>query len=373
MMRFVLMAVILLVGLSGCMQQKKIKKSGRVVKIGVLAPQSRENRKYGIQSLMGINFANKEQRFLDNGDEIVLEVIDTNSSQEGTKSAFKALLDKNVTAVISFVGSQNTIGLKDILKKSHTPFLATLATNNEISRLSDDVVQVCMNNKDEALVAAHFIKDEKFVNRVGLIYDQDNAYSRALAEEFALYYKKIRGDIAFYIDISKEGSLQELQEQDFSKVKMIFGTAGVKGSIKALKILKAKKSVEFLASDGLLSSAKESMKSDLNLLNGIYIVEHYASDIKKSRAYRKLQKILKKEELEGSSYAFLAYDSYQLLRYVLNNCQKYDKECMRALFHNSDVIRGIAGNFSMIEGRAQREIYIDEIENLRLKKVIISY
>jgi len=373
MIRLLLIALVLLGSLSGCKKEKEIKKSGKVVKIGVLAPLSQENSRYGIQSLAGVRFANKEHRFLKNGDEVVFEIIDTNSSKEGTQRAFKRLVDKNVTAIISFAGSDNTLGLKENLSKSHIPVIASLATNNQISRLSQNIVQVCMSNKDESLVAAHFVKDEKFIKRVGVVYNANNAYSKALAKEFTHYYKKLYGEVAFSLDLSKKGALEALGEEDLSQIKMIFYTAGVKDSIAVLKILKSKANATMLASDGLLSSAKENIKDDVNLLNGIYIVEHYASDVKGSSTYKRLQRVLKKDAIEDSSYAFLAYDSYELLYDVLNSCPSDKEQCMRALLHNSDVVRGIASNFSMIDGAVQREIYIDKVENLRLKKVIITY
>ena len=357
---------------TACEEKKKIIPSGKIVKVGILAPLSRENRKYGYQSLFGIEFANREKRYLSNGDEIRFEIVDTKSSPKGTQKALKKLLDNNVTAIISLIGSGNMLSLKEALVRLETPMLVPFATNDEIPALSKFLAQICMSNQREALVAAHYIKDEKFINRVGVLYNSNNPYSYALAKQFQNYFKGIRGEEAFVIDFYKQNALQKLAKVDLLNVGMIFSTLRANESARALKILH-KKNVNILLSDGTLSAAKENAKNDLDLFNGAYIIEHYASDMKGSRDYKKLQKILKKEGLQDSSYAFLAYDAYQLLYYALQNCPKYEQQCINALFQNSDIIKGIAGNFSMENGKVKRKIYVDKIKNLHLKREIVTY
>jgi len=372
MKKIYLLLLLLIFSLSGCLEEKKIKPSGKSIKIGLLAPLSRINRKYGYQSLIGIEFANRQNRYLKNGDEIVFEIADTKSSPEGTKEALAYLIDKNVTAIISFVGSGNTLAIKKSLQKSTTPMIVTLATNDEIVSINDSIAQICMSNQREALVAAHFIKDEKFINSVGIVYDKTNVYSNSLAMQFQEYYKGIHGKDTFVLDFSQKNAIEQLKKENLKDVKMIFSTLRAQESAHVLKVLKPKH-VKVLLSDGSISSAKESAKNDLDYFNGAYIIEHYASNMKGNKDYKKLQKLLKKEELIDSSYAFLAYDAYQLLLYALENCPKQEQKCINALFQNSDVIEGIAGNFSMENGKVKRKIYIDKIENLRLKKEIVTY
>jgi len=371
-MKQLLLMCLLLFSFFGCTQQKRVHLSGKVVKIGVLAPLSRENKRYGYQSLLGLEFANKHKTVLANGDEIVLEIVDTNSSSQGTQKALQSLLDKNVTAIISFVGSGNMLALKNMLHKTDTPMIVTLATNDEITTLNDSISQICMSNQREALVAAHYIKDEKFINNVGILYYKENPYSFALTRQFRDYYTKIHGKELFCLDFSRRNALQKLQSKDLKNVKMIFSVLNAKESVKVLKILQ-NSDTKLLFSDGALSSAKEMLKDDLHYFEGSYIIEHYAHDMRGTKDYKSLQCFLSNKNLQDSSYAFLAYDAYALLYYTLQNCSGYKRECINALFQNSDIIEGIAGNFSMENAKAKRKIYIDKIENLRLKREIVTY
>jgi len=372
MKSFILLLIIAILFLTACQKKEKITPSGKVLKIGLLAPLSRINRKYGYQSLFGIEFANSEKKYLTNGDKIEFHIVDTKSSIEGTQRALQQLLDQNVTAIISFVGSANMLSLKKQFKDIKIPIIVTLATNDEIPLLSDSISQICMSNRHEALVAAHYIKDEKFINSVGLLYDSENPYSYSLSTQFSKYYKSIRGKNTFVLDFSNKNALKKLQNIDFKDIGMVFSILRAKESAKALRILNIK-GIKVLLSDGTLSSAKVNVKKGLNLFNGAYIIEHYASNMNGNREYKKLQKILQKEGFEDSSYAFLAYDAYSLLVYALENCFQYEQKCINALFHNSDVIEGIAGNFTMENGKVKRKVYIDKIENLRLKQEIVTY
>ena len=363
---------LLVVLLVGCREEKKIAFSGKSITVGILAPLSGKNKRYGDQSLLGFEFANRHKQMLVNGDKIVLEIVDTKSTPEGTKEALEELIDKNVTAMISFVGSGNMLSIKESLQKIDIPMLVTLATNDEITKLNESISQVCMSNKREALVAAHYIKDEKFINSVGILYYKKNPYSLALATQFRDYYRQIHGKDLFFLDFSRRNALQQLQSKDLKDIKMIFSVLDAKKSVKVLKFLQAK-GIKLLFSDGALSSAKETLKKDAHYFNGSYIIEHYASNMRGTKDYKKLQKFLERENLKDSSYAFLAYDGYALLYYALSNCPEYEKECINALFQNSDIIEGIAGNFSMENSQAKRKIYIDKIESLRLKREIVTY
>jgi len=372
MTRFTLLVLLFFILFQACSQEKKIHPSGEEITIGILAPLSRVHRKYGYQSLLGWEFANREKNYLSNGDKIVFEVVDTQSSAKGTKEAFERLLDKNVTAIVSFVGSGNMLALKEMLRKTKIPMIATLATNDEISKLNDSISQICMSNQRQALVAAHYIKDEKFINSVGILYYSESPYSRALAIQFQNYYKGIHGKEAFFIDFSQKDAFRHLSPENLKDVEMIFSVLSSKDTLKVLKKLK-KSSIKLLLSDGTFSSAKESVKDELFYFNDAYIIEHYASNMSGNRDYKKIQKLLKERGLEDSSYAFLAYDAYQLLYYTLQNCPKHEQKCINALFQNSDIIEGIAGNFNMENAKVKRNIYIDRIEDTQLKKEIVTY
>ncbi len=358
--------VFMLVFLSGCSDEKKIRPSGKKINITILTSFSKMDKKYGSQSLLGIEKANDLKRYLSNGDEIVLHVEDIKSLNSSDI--------KNSKILITSAGSNKLINLKAKLQKIHIPIIATSATNNEITSLSDNMIQICMSNNTEALVAAHFAKDEKFIDNVGIVYKKTNRYSLQLAENFKNIYTKLGGHVKFFDDISDNRGFMKFKHKDKKDIKLLFSVVNAKQNIKIINLIKKQnKKIIILSTDDLLADALKNEKSNIKLFNGIFVIEHYAHKNYKKKNRRELASYLKKHNSGESSYSFLAYDAYQLLYNVLNNCVYYDNQCINTNLKNSGTIAGIAGNFSIINSKAKRAVYIDKIEDAKLIKEIVIY
>jgi len=366
--------LLILILFTSCVKDKKISPSGKVVKIGVLAPLSGDDKRFGKQSLFGIKSANEHKQYLNNGDEIVFEIIDTKTNYIYAKKALESLKNKNIKAVLSFEGSDSMISLSKKLKNFKIPMLVSIATNNEITKLNSYITQVCMSNDSEAIVASHYLKDEKLIHNVGVLYDSTNRYSTQLSKGFIEYFEKLTGTIVFEIDISSNGGLDEFKNVDKKNVEMIFNALDARLSYDILKILKKQNdSIEILGTDGLFSDILEYYKDDVSFFDGISVIEHYTNEEDVSEKAEKLKQYLNKYNLKESSFAFLAYDSYELLYYALNTCEDYKPECINTMLQNSDVIEGIHGNFNIIDAKSKREIYVNKIQNEKLVKEIVTY
>ena len=359
---FILFSLLFL--LLGCEESVKITPSSKIITIGVLAPLSGTHKNLGIQGVIGVKSALKMSRYLDNGDEIVLKIVDTKSTQDDSKKALEILVDAEVVAILSFMGSGRTLALKDDLNAAKIPTIATLATDNNIVSLNGYISQICMDNDTQVIVASHYIRDDELIQNVGIVYSSDSQYYSLLANNFKEYFVKIGGKVNFLIDVSSQKGLDEFNNIKSSSVNMLFSSTKSEITPKIVNIIKERRfGFKVLGVNGSLSSEQD----------GFYVLEHYADDVLKSKKRKKLETILKKEKLKNNGYAFLSYDAYELLQYALNNCKKYSGACINSLLKNSDIIEGVSGNFSMIDSRAKREIYIDKIENGRLKKEVVVY
>lgn len=374
MIKTIFIFIAFIVFFTGCNQEKNIQKSSKIVKIGVIAPLSGKDKELGYQSLHGIQAAQKMQRYLNNGDEIVFEIVDTKSDLNSSKEAILSLLKKDIKAIISFMPSDSTVYTKELINKSKIPLVATIASDNLITSENGYISQVCMDNKNKIIVAAHFIRDEKLIENIGVVYDGDSYYSSSLATEFRDYMLTLEGNIDFFIDVSSADGIFKLENLKQNDTKMVFNVSNYLHSSKILDIFK-KKNLKFkvVSTDGILSSAKKIIPKKIDLFEGLYLVEHYAEDVKKTPNKKRLESILKKDLNKDNSYAFLAYDGYQLLKYALNNCTDYDAKCINYIMKNSDTVDGSAGNFSMINSKVQRKIYVDVVKNSKLYKEVVIF
>jgi len=374
MIKNIILVFSLILLLSACSDKQEHHVSGKSIKVGVLVPMTGENKRFSQQSVLGLQAAQKMKKYLNNGDEIVFEIRDTKSTQEGTQKAFKELQAKDVKVIMALLGSDNVLAIKEQVSKSEIPTIVTIATSSFLTSADGFISQVCMNNSTQSIVASHYIRDEKFYQNVGVVYDKNSHYSTSLAKEFRDDFIKIGGKIIFFLDVSDTKGIQEFNNISHSGIEMIFNTTNSILTMKLLKILKKKKSkIELLGSDGLLSNAIHDSKNDLHLLNGVYVLDHYAHDVHKGRKQKKFQNSIGDEKYKHSSYAFLSYDGYQLLTYAFEKCPQYSKECINKHIKNSDVIKGISGNFSMQNYQSKRNIYVDKIEKASLKKEVVIY
>ncbi len=130
---------------------------------------------------------------------------------------------------------------------------------------------------------------------------------------------------------------------------------------------------KLLGTDGLLSSALDMDEKSLELFENHYVLDHYTHSQKRSDKQKNLEKLLDKSGYKNSSYAFLAYDAYQLLLYALNNCPEQDSICINSLLQNSDIVQGISENFSILNSKAKRGVYINKIKDAMLEKEVVVF
>ncbi len=363
MMKIITLTFSLLFAFVGCEKSVEITPSSKTVKVGVLAPLSGSHKTLGVPGLIGMKAAMKMGKYIQNGDEIVLKIVDTKSTLEGSKKALKELKDAEVVAIFSFMGSGRTLALRNEFKKAKIPIIATLSTDNDVVSSDGYVSQVCMDNQTQVIVASHYVRDDRLVENMGVIYSADSQYYSLLAREFKEYFTKIGGKVDFFIDVSVPSGLAEFKNLKNGDTRMLVSSIKSEIAPQILKIIKKRKfNFKVLGANGSLSDTR-----------GFYLIEHYADDVVKSANREKLESILKKKELKNKGYAFLSYDGYQLLKYALENCEDYSSECINPIIKNSDVIQGVSGNFSMIDAKANREIYINRIEKSGLMKEVVIY
>jgi len=370
-------SLLLLVGLlffTSCENTHAIIKNGKTIQIGVLVPLSGKNKRFSKQSLAGLNAARDMQTYLKDGTEIQFIILDTKSDLSESRKVFYTLKKQKVKAIISLMGSDMMLAMHSVFQENKIPVIVTLATDNKIVNLSDTISQVCFTNKTQALVAAHYLRDEKLLSNAAIIYDRANHYSYALAKEFKKYYQSIGGRVDFYLSINTPKELNKFKNQKNITSDALYITTNVNTTLDIIKMMKKESPrLKYISGDGLLSSAKALDKVDASILNGVYVTEHYASNGKKDKKIKDLEKILHKEGYDESSYAFLAYDGYLLLYSALGQCKNLKTQCINNALKNSEIIHGSSGNFNIRQGEAQRRVFVDKIQDMKLYKEIVTY
>ena len=236
-----------------CDSKREIVSSGKKVTIGVLAPLTGVHQRFGVQGLAGLTASQKMQRHLKNGDEILFKVIDTQSTKKGSKKAFYELVDLNVSVIISFMGSTETLYIREDIQRVKKPIIATLATDDNLTSINGYIAQVCMDNNTQVIVASHYIRDEKLMESVGIVYNSNIGYFTSIAQDFEKYFTQLGGKVKFMIDISDMEGVNEFNSIKNSSIEMLFNSTDPTLTMQVAKIYRDKKfSFGVLGVNGLL-------------------------------------------------------------------------------------------------------------------------
>jgi len=128
--------------------------------------------------------------------------------------------------------------------------------------------------------------------------------------------------------------------------------------------------MDILGHDSLLNPFKIKFPDDLDILEGVFVVDNYADELVITPHAKKIRDRIRSEDLQIASYDALVYDALSLLRQGLDACGSSDAECVNTLIRNTASFEGVADELSMSEGKVYRQVYVNEIkEGKMLMKV----
>ena len=188
---FVLLGVCL--SLPGCERETVHRQSGKIVKIGVIAPFSGPEKEWGENGILGVKTALEIKPYLLNGDkpELILE-DDKNNPELTVKALHKLATQDQVSAILIFSDSEAVLAVVEEAEEYKIPILALIATHPEISS-GEWLSQFSFDDTLQGTIAALFVIDELLVEHVGVVANEDNPHSVFLVDEFSRRFKEAGG------------------------------------------------------------------------------------------------------------------------------------------------------------------------------------
>jgi len=273
-------------------------------------------------------------------------------------------------------GSNIQLSIAKLTQRVKLPTLSAIATHDNFVKMSSYMTRLSMSNTVEAQICASYIRDEMLVNRVGVIYSENNSYSKSIAEQFKDSFGSISGEVVEMISIEKLGkSIQDYQNLlDSLELDLIFFTTDAKTSYHFLKgFYKLKTNVKLFATDGILSDMQKNHPEEHDILDGVLLIDHYSHDMYKNEQAEEFERYFKNHQLVISSFAGLGYESYKLMYASLEGCPDYSRECVNDSLRNSEVLEGIVSVIQTVDGAMQRPIYINKIRNNKMHRIVKVY
>ena len=154
------------------------------------------------------------------GKKVRVIVEDDQSKPEEAATAVTKLINQNhVVAMLGEVSSSRSLAAAPICQANGVPMISPSSTNPRVTQVGDMVFRVCFLDPFQGYVVAKFARDYLHDDRVAILYDQGQAYSKGLAQNFSKAFRALGGHITTrqaYTggDVDLSAQLQAIRDSD---------------------------------------------------------------------------------------------------------------------------------------------------------------
>jgi branched-chain amino acid transport system substrate-binding protein len=106
------------------------------------------------------------------------------TADSAIRVAYKLIQQDQVLAVVGPCGSGRAIPAGEINNENRTPMISPWATNPEVTKNRPYVFRACILDPVQAPAAVHFAISQFNVSKTAILYNEDDSYSKSLAELF---------------------------------------------------------------------------------------------------------------------------------------------------------------------------------------------
>jgi branched-chain amino acid transport system substrate-binding protein len=376
----ILLCAILILS-SGCQNREAtVSPSGKVVKIGVIAPMSGPDQKSGENALAGIQTSLQLQPFLHNGDKIELVVEDSQGTPEQILSSLEKLRgEEDVSGVLLMAKSDAVLPLVPVADQYKIPILALIATHPDITRKNHFISQLSFDDIFQGTVAALYVRDEMLIDRVAVFYDPGNSHYLFLENEFVRKYASAGGKIVERIPVNSEtGDIRKIMERlRENHVQLLYLAVPPE---QVINISRSASEIGWtpkkMGSDGMLAAIVLQHKEAIKLVNGMMATDIFSNLPPKTKYGEKIFSLYHKLfSVPGTSYTVLGSEGMSVLTHAIDRCSnKYDRLCVNRMLRYTKGFEVFSGRLTIREdGKAERPVFVNHIAGQEMKFLVKVY
>ena len=185
-----LVAVMLLACLAGCGKTETPAETPAadgsvVIKIGGIGPLTGAVATYGVATQRGAQIAVDEINAMeDKAFAIEFDFQDDTGVAETAVSAYNTLKDWGVDVIYGTTTTGPCITIASETNADRIFQLTPSASSPDVTAGKDNVFQMCFTDPNQGVTAANYVKDTGLATKVGVIYNNGDAYSTGIAQGF---------------------------------------------------------------------------------------------------------------------------------------------------------------------------------------------
>jgi len=168
------------------------------IKIGHFGSMTGKEATFGQSTDNGIRLALEEINKQGGFKGRPLDVItydDKGESKEAGTAVTRLVTNDKVTAVLGEVASSLSLAGGQVCEQHGVPMISPSSTNPRVTAGKKMVFRVCFTDPVQAAALAAFVRENLKLTKAAILFDQTQAYSKGLRDDFTKAFKKMGGEI----------------------------------------------------------------------------------------------------------------------------------------------------------------------------------
>lgn len=349
------LVLLLALGLGGCDQGGA---SQNTIRVGEYGSLTGSEATFGQSTHKGILLAVEEQNAAGGVKGKKIELIhydDQGKGDEVDRAVTRLITQDKVAALLGEVASSLSIAGGQVAQKYGVPMISPSSTNARVTQIGDMVYRVCFIDAFQGYVVAKFATENLKARKIAILYDQTQAYSKGLKEDFKNAFTKLGGTITTeqaYSGGDQDFSAQLTTIRD-TQPDAIFvpGYYTDVGNIaKKARDLGIPKNVPLLGGDGWESDKLGQIAGES--IEGSYYSNHYSREENRPELKDFIQRFKARNNgEEPDAMAALGYDAAKLLFDAMERAPALEAKALASAIGQTRGFKGVTGAITINKDR----------------------
>jgi branched-chain amino acid transport system substrate-binding protein len=304
------------------------------------------------------------------GRKLKIVTLDTRGDGADAANAVTRLIDvEHATAILGEVASSLSLQGGPIAQRRKIPMVSPSSTNPKVTQIGDYVFRVCYIDPFQGKVMAQFARNTLKLDKVAILKDVKNDYSKGLAEAFQKAFVALGGSIAAEQSYSAG-------DTDFSaQVTAIKGSAaqaiwvpGYYSEVASIARTAQRLGLKLplLGGDGW--DAPELFGIAGDSLNGSYFSNHFAPDQASPKAQKFVTDFTAKYGQAPTGLGALGYDGVLVIADALKRAGSAEPSRLRDALAATRGLEAVTGTLTMDKERnPEKSVVVLKIEGGKAK------
>jgi branched-chain amino acid transport system substrate-binding protein len=263
-----------------------------------------------------------------------------------------------VVAVLGEVASSRSLAGGAVCQQYKVPMISPSSTNVRVTANRDYVFRVCFTDDFQTYGIAKFVRDELKLTKAAILFDQTQAYSKGVRDDFTKAFKAMGGEVVADQaygggDTDYSAQLNAIKAKG-AEILMVPGYY-TEGANIAIQARKAGLTIPLIGGDGWDSSELGNIAKE-NIV-GSYYSNHSAPDQPEMQTF-----ITKYKAAYGSAtpdaLAGLGYDAANLLFDAMKRAKSLEGKDLRDAIAATKDFPGVTGKITIDQNRNAKKALV---------------